>query len=195
MRELELTLRVRNNRLKERRINLGMSQRTLAKAIGVSGESYGGLESMRISPLKRNGDWRQIAIKLAKFHCVEPEELFPPAVQAVERPVAVRKMDATDLYELPPTHRERLLEGPESALVCTELREAVQQVLSQLTPKEANILRLRLGFEDGEEYTLEEVGERYGVTRERIRHLEAKALARLRNPVRVGILEPFALPD
>jgi RNA polymerase primary sigma factor len=64
------------------------------------------------------------------------------------------------------------------------LRETLEELLSTLSPREARILRLRFGFQDGHHYTLEEIGDRFGVTRERIRQIEQKALRRLRHPRR-----------
>ena len=62
------------------------------------------------------------------------------------------------------------------------LREQIQEVLSTLPPREVRILQLRYGLLDGESYTLEEVGKKMGVTRERVRQIEAQALSRLRHP-------------
>jgi len=62
------------------------------------------------------------------------------------------------------------------------LRERINEVLSTLTPREARILRLRFGLDDDHPYTLEEVGAKFGLTRERIRQIEGKALRRLRHP-------------
>ena len=64
------------------------------------------------------------------------------------------------------------------------LREKIEQVLATLTPREARILRLRFGLQNGRCYTLEEVGQKFGLTRERIRQIEGRALRRLRHPRR-----------
>ncbi len=71
------------------------------------------------------------------------------------------------------------------------LREEVEAVLSTLTPREARILRLRFGLQNGECYTLEEVGQKFGLTRERIRQIESKALRRLRHPRRSRQLREY----
>jgi RNA polymerase primary sigma factor len=71
------------------------------------------------------------------------------------------------------------------------LRERVEQVLSTLSPREARILRLRFGLENGRPYTLEEVGHKFGLTRERIRQIEGKALRRLRHPYRARLLREY----
>ena len=69
---------------------------------------------------------------------------------------------------------------PEDAATYQLLKEHVDRVLGLLTPREQKILRMRFGLEDGRSHTLEEVGQEFGVTRERIRQIEAKALAKLR---------------
>lgn len=71
------------------------------------------------------------------------------------------------------------------------LREKLEEVLSTLSPREARILRLRFGLQDGRGYTLEEVGQKFGLTRERIRQIEGKALRRLRHPRRSRQLRDF----
>jgi len=71
------------------------------------------------------------------------------------------------------------------------LRERVEQVLGTLSPREARILRLRFGLENGHPYTLEDVGKKFGLTRERIRQIEGKALRRLRHPCRSRMLRDY----
>jgi RNA polymerase primary sigma factor len=71
------------------------------------------------------------------------------------------------------------------------LREKIEEVLDTLPPREARILRLRFGLENGHNYTLEEVGEKFGLTRERIRQIESKALRRLRHPRRSRQLRDY----
>ncbi len=69
--------------------------------------------------------------------------------------------------------------------------ERINEVLSQLTDREARVIRLRYGLEDGRTHTLEEVGKEFNVTRERIRQIEAKALKKLRHPSRAKLLKDF----
>jgi len=71
------------------------------------------------------------------------------------------------------------------------LREKIREVLDTLPLREAHVLRLRFGLEDGNVYTLEEVGLKFGLTRERIRQIEGKALRRLRHPRRAGQLKDY----
>jgi len=71
------------------------------------------------------------------------------------------------------------------------LKEKMEEVLTTLTPREARILRLRFGMQDGRSYTLEEVGQKFSLTRERIRQIEGKALRRLRHPRRSRQLKEY----
>jgi RNA polymerase primary sigma factor len=64
-------------------------------------------------------------------------------------------------------------------------------VLGTLTPREEKIIKMRFGLEDGSEHTLEEVGQSFALTRERIRQIEARALRKLRHPSRCGQLKSF----
>ncbi len=83
------------------------------------------------------------------------------------------------------------VESPPDAAEQTLLREKMEDLLDTLRPREARILRLRFGFQDGHTYTLEEVGHKFGLTRERIRQIEAQALARLRHPSRSRQLRDY----
>lgn len=71
------------------------------------------------------------------------------------------------------------------------LRDKIEEVLTSLAPREARVLRLRFGLDDGNVYTLEEVGKKFGLTRERIRQIEGKALRRLRHPRRARQLKEY----
>ncbi len=81
--------------------------------------------------------------------------------------------------------------APADAASHTLLKEQLEEVLSSLTDREAKVLRLRFGLEDGRPRTLEEVGKEFDVTRERIRQIEAKALRKLRHPSRSKKLKDF----
>ena len=81
--------------------------------------------------------------------------------------------------------------APADAASFQLLKEQVGEVLHTLTDREALVLQLRFGLEDGRSRTLEEVGREFGVTRERIRQIEAKALRKLRHPTRSRKLKDF----
>ena len=81
--------------------------------------------------------------------------------------------------------------APHDAASYTLLREHLEEVMSTLTPREAKVLKLRFGLEDGKARTLEEVGKEFDVTRERIRQIEAKAIRKLRHPSRSKKLRDY----
>ncbi len=81
--------------------------------------------------------------------------------------------------------------APQDAAAYTLLREQLEEVMKTLTPREAKVLKLRFGLEDGKSRTLEEVGKEFQVTRERIRQIEAKALRKLRHPSRSKKLKDY----
>jgi RNA polymerase primary sigma factor len=81
--------------------------------------------------------------------------------------------------------------SPENHVLRQALRTQLEEILSTLSEREEQVLRYRFGLEDDTEYTLEQVGKKFGVTRERIRQIEAKALRKLRHPHRAKYLRPF----
>jgi RNA polymerase primary sigma factor len=86
---------------------------------------------------------------------------------------------------------DRTTLAPADAASAQLLREQVQEVLNSLTDRESRVLKLRFGLEDGRTRTLEEVGREFGVTRERIRQIEAKAIRKLRHPSRSKKLRDY----
>ena len=85
--------------------------------------------------------------------------------------------------------------SPADAVINLNLRSQTSQVLRTLSPREERVIRMRFGLEDGSEHTLEEVGQKFAVTRERIRQIEAKALRKLRHPSRSRRLKTFVEPN
>jgi RNA polymerase primary sigma factor len=81
--------------------------------------------------------------------------------------------------------------SPSEAVINLNLREQTAEVLKSLSPREEKIIKMRFGLQDGSEHTLEEVGQQFAVTRERIRQIEAKALRKLRHPSRRHRLRAF----
>ncbi|MCB2122914.1 MAG: sigma-70 family RNA polymerase sigma factor, partial [Rhodobacteraceae bacterium] len=81
--------------------------------------------------------------------------------------------------------------SPDDTATETGLRESVHNILAGLTPREAKVLRMRFGIDMDTDHTLEEVGQQFSVTRERIRQIEAKALRKLKHPSRSRKLRSF----
>lgn len=85
--------------------------------------------------------------------------------------------------------------SPADAVISHRLQEQTQSVLQMLTKREADVIRMRFGLQDGKEHTLDEVGKYFCVTRERIRQIESKALRKLRHPSRSRLLRTFLEQD
>ncbi len=86
---------------------------------------------------------------------------------------------------------DKRVTSPSEAVINLNLRDQTAQVLKTLSPREEKIIKMRFGLQDGSEHTLEEVGQHFAVTRERIRQIEAKALRKLRHPSRSHRLRAF----
>jgi RNA polymerase primary sigma factor len=90
---------------------------------------------------------------------------------------------------------DKLMPSPPDTVIHINLREQIEEALKSLTEREAKVLKMRFGLGDGNEHTLEEVGQQFKVTRERIRQIEAKALRKLKHPSLSRKLKSFANAD
>ena len=135
-----------------------------------------------------------------------PDEIAEEMHLPVERVRAVLKMSQQPISLQSPvgdsedTHfgdfiEDKSAENPSEMTAYSLLKERLQDVLSTLTSREQEVLTLRFGLNDGYSRTLEEVGKKFNVTRERIRQIEAKALRKMRHPIRIRKLEGFLEND
>ena len=131
-----------------------------------------------------------------------PEEIAKEMEIPVERVMEIQKIAQdpvsleTPIGEEDDSHLGDFIQdedspAPQDSAAYTLLREQLEEVMNTLTPREAKVLKLRFGLEDGKARTLEEVGKEFMVTRERIRQIEAKALRKLRHPSRSKKLKDY----
>ena len=131
-----------------------------------------------------------------------PEELAKELDMSVEKVAEIQKIAQdpvsleTPIGEEDDSHLGDFIQdddtpAPQDVAAYTLLKEQLDEVMSTLTPREAKVLRLRFGLDDGKARTLEEVGKEFDVTRERIRQIEAKALRKLRHPSRSKKLKDY----
>ena len=113
-------------------------------------------------------------------------------LHVAERPLSLEmSLTEEDNTSLTDFVEDEGISTPNTAATSSALRKTVDEILETLTPREVRILQLRFGLVDGYSYTLEEVGEKFGVTRERIRQIESHALGRLRHPSRSRKLRDY----
>jgi RNA polymerase primary sigma factor len=114
-------------------------------------------------------------------------------LQVTQTPISLESpVGDEDDTEFGTSVEDRTSPSPPQVTYENMLRERVDQVLSTLTPREARIIRLRFGLGQDRPYTLEEVGKKFGLTRERIRQIEGKALRHLRQPARARLLREIS---
>ncbi|HEX4980111.1 MAG TPA: RNA polymerase sigma factor RpoD [Ilumatobacteraceae bacterium] len=137
--------------------------------------------------LEREPTVEELAVKLQ----LEPErvrELLRISQDPLSLDSPVGEEDESNLGDF---IEDSSTDGPADAATKTMLTEAVEDVLGELSEREQEIVRMRFGLDGGQAKTLEEVGKQFGVTRERIRQIEAKTLAKLRHPQRSHRLREF----
>ncbi|MBM4216678.1 MAG: RNA polymerase sigma factor RpoD, partial [Gammaproteobacteria bacterium] len=125
-----------------------------------------------------------------------PEDKVRKVLKIAKEPISME----TPIGDDEDSHLGDFIEDTSVALpidqaTAESLRETTHAVLSQLTPREAKVLRMRFGIDLNTDHTLEEVGKQFDVTRERIRQIEAKALRKLRHPSRSEQLRSFLIED
>ena len=139
---------------------------------------------------------------LRNIHGYSQEEIAEKMEMPVERVREIMKISQdpvsleTPIGEEEDSHLGDFIQDDEASQPSEEasytlLREQLEEVLSTLTPREEQVLRMRFGLVDGKPHTLEEVGKEFDVTRERIRQIESKALRKLRHPSRSKKLRDF----
>jgi RNA polymerase primary sigma factor len=130
------------------------------------------------------------------------EELASRMDTSVEKVRRIRKIAQTPIsFETPvggegDSHlgdfiEDKAMVSPSEAAISLSLKDSMASMLKKLNAREERVIRMRFGFEDGNEHTLKEVGQTFAVTRERIRQIEAKALRKLRHPSRSGPVRAF----
>lgn len=192
MKEIEVTILLRNNQLKERRLKLGMTQREISIAIGISQMTYGLYETMNPKAQLFNkrswghriaGDWIDAIKKIAVFYDVDPSVLFPAAVVSAKTNKAIRKINEDDIPVLLSGTCDNVLPAETRQLDPEEqvaFRESIgwytKTFMPRLTEQEQKVMRLRYGHD----LNLTETANEIGKSRERVRQVQQKAFRKIR---------------
>lgn len=128
--------------------------------------------------------------ELAEALNIEPKKV-KWMIKVSKPPISLESPIGEDETELGMLVEDERTPSPAQSVYQEMLRERINQVLSTLSPREARVLRLRFGLDCDRAYTLEEVGQKFGLTRERIRQIEGKALRRLQHPRQARMLREY----
>lgn len=180
-------VRIYNNRLRQRREALGLSQTELARLCSLPFGTLNALETMRDAPLTGSGKWRRCALALANFYGCQAAALFPEYALRGGMHALEYMIDHEDLCCL--LEHQQVVSDPETLLIEAALDQAMQQLLPDLLERILNeqqrkVITLRFGLDGGGERTLRQIGTELqpSVSTERVRQIEARALKRLNHP-------------
>jgi RNA polymerase sigma factor (sigma-70 family) len=165
--------------------------------------NYGGVIRLPVHIIESNKELRRAsaraARKLSRTPTVEEiagqmqvrSEKVQQLLQMPRHPVSLETPVGTEDSYLSDFIQDDKIESPDAEAAQSELLERVDEVLSGLSEREEQVIRLRFGIDDGYAHTLDQIGRTFGVSRERIRQIEERALNKLRHPVRVRKLKDF----
>jgi RNA polymerase sigma factor (sigma-70 family) len=199
VRELELSVRIKNNRLLERREALRLSQDVMADVVGIGRQVYADLENLRL-PAARGGEWTPAAQLVAEYFDCDPAELFPESLDLVRELATDRKLDASEVVPMVlSAHSERLALPPQELVDQRELGGRVAEAMRALSPRQREVVRMKYGLDGGEPLTYKQIGEaegrESGTSIENIRQIHEQAVGKLRRvSVLYDVLDGAPLP-
>ena len=180
--DYRIEIKVKNNRLLTKMEGAGYpSVAKFAEAIGMNRHTIDRIVQMKSAALDEEGYYRPQALQIAKFLNCTPQDIYPPAQMrgAMKENKAQITANANEVESLTSSLRTLAL-SPERKMIISEAQVAVKQMLLELTPKEHRVIDLLYGLTYGEEMTLDRIGETLGVSRERVRQIEGKALRKMK---------------
>lgn len=165
--------------------------------------NYGGVIRLPVHIIESNKELRRasarVARRLSRVPTVDEiadqmqvrSEKVQQLLQMPRHPVSLETPIGTEDSYLSDFIKDEKVVSPENDAAQNELLERIDEVLDSLSEREAQVIRLRFGIDDGYAHTLDQIGRTFGVSRERIRQIEERALNKLRHPVRIRELKDF----
>jgi RNA polymerase sigma factor (sigma-70 family) len=202
LKEFFIRSRIYNNLMRTARIEAGFeSCADLARACGINNSVVCALEGLKRSPRSwvrigfggryTDNGWSKYAEVISRAVKVLPEDLWPEEMWNAKAKPNEMELSFEEAAALIGQSTLLAIEDPADLYERRELAETLQQVMGSLTPRENRVLQMRFGIGERHGYSLEEVGQDFEVTKERIRQIEAKALRNLRHPSRSRRLRQF----
>jgi RNA polymerase sigma factor (sigma-70 family) len=165
--------------------------------------NYGGVIRLPVHIIESNKELRRASARAARRLSRAPtveeiagqmqvrSEKVQQLLQMPRHPVSLETPIGTEDSFLADFIKDEKVDSPENEAAQSELMDRIDEVLSSLSEREAQVIRLRFGIDDGYAHTLDQIGRTFGVSRERIRQIEERALNKLRHPVRIRKLRDF----
>lgn len=188
MKDIRILLKIKNNLILKMAEDLWetTNQNEISRKIGISPSRFGGYINFKRDPIKYAGGinqvsgkivgWKSEVYKISEAFGCEPEDIFPEHLQKIRKNNYEIECDSQFLIED--------IKNQEELVLDSEIKKMISSSLQNLNRKEETILRLRFGFEEDGEHTFQEIANQLGLTRERVRQIEAKALRKLRVPLK-----------
>jgi RNA polymerase sigma factor (sigma-70 family) len=191
--DFRVEVKVKNNRLLEQLEKAGFeSIADFSRKTGINQGLVGDYANMKEKALTKDGQYKPSVLRLSEALKCMPEDLFPTA--QLTQKLATNKQfftaNESELFDLTSSLRSAAM-SPERQLMQSDANRVVKQLLLTLTPREQRLLDLRFGLTDGEEKTLDQVADLFGIHRERVRQIQAKAMRKMKHPFRSRQLREY----
>jgi len=198
--EYRIKISVRNNLILKAIEDAGYeSVAHFCRSNNINLVSMHNIVGLKMSPIGKKGEFCKVAKQTMEALCLCPTDLWTSEQLNMSISSNVREfsVEEDELFKIMTGGISDMLNGddPEKQFLHADLKNDMGKAIASLTPREAEVLRLRFGLDDGEELTLEEASHRFDVTRERIRQIEVKALRKLRHPSRADRLIEHTDPE
>lgn len=199
MKDLRLLIKIKNNLILKRAEQLwgeGINQSEIAKKCGISASTIGRYLNFKESPVTKkslsgyslgiNGwNWKINAIKISDALMSSPDDIFPNHLREIRENSYKLELESKNIIEL---FKQKT---PEEIAMENEERRIIREILKSLSAREEKVLIERFGLDDGNQRTLAEIGKDFDKSVERIRHIEGRALHKLRDLKRTKYLKEF----